>query len=95
MIFPGFPGVLSFFQVFQVEWEPCILLTGDREINHRLEITSDSVYSLRVQFQGQFRDFLFPFIMCIRPAADQTRQNNAYSQYALHKIKTKTKTNPE
>ena len=24
MIFPGFPGVLSFFQVFQVEWEPCI-----------------------------------------------------------------------
>ena len=25
MIFPGFPGVLSFFQVFQVEWEPWIL----------------------------------------------------------------------
>ena len=25
MIFPGFPGVLSFFQVFQVEWEPCDL----------------------------------------------------------------------
>ena len=24
MIFPGFPGVLSFFQVFQVEWEPCL-----------------------------------------------------------------------
>ena len=23
MIFPGFPGVLSFFQVFQVKWEPC------------------------------------------------------------------------
>ena len=22
MIFPGFPGGLSFFQVFQVEWEP-------------------------------------------------------------------------
>ena len=22
MIFPGFPGVLSFFQVLQVEWEP-------------------------------------------------------------------------
>ena len=22
MIFPGFPGVPSFFQVFQVEWEP-------------------------------------------------------------------------
>ena len=22
MIFPGFPGVLSFLQVFQVEWEP-------------------------------------------------------------------------
>ena len=22
MIFPGFPGVLSFFQVFHVEWEP-------------------------------------------------------------------------
>ena len=26
MIFPGFPGVLSFFQVFQVEWEPCFHL---------------------------------------------------------------------
>ena len=28
MIFPGFPGVLSFFQVFkvfQVEWEPWVL----------------------------------------------------------------------
>ena len=25
MIFPVFPGVLSFFQVFQVEWEPCRL----------------------------------------------------------------------
>ena len=23
MIFPGFPGVFSLFQVFQVEWEPC------------------------------------------------------------------------
>ena len=23
MIFPGFPGVLSYFRVFQVEWEPC------------------------------------------------------------------------
>ena len=23
MIFPGFPGVPSFLQVFQVEWEPC------------------------------------------------------------------------
>ena len=23
MIFPGFPGVLSLFQVFQVEWQPC------------------------------------------------------------------------
>ena len=28
MIFPGFPGVLSFFQVFQVEWEPCSNTTG-------------------------------------------------------------------
>ena len=42
-----------------------------RDLN-RLEITSDSVYSLRVQFQGQFRDFLFPFIMRIHPEADQT-----------------------
>ena len=25
MIFPGFPGVLSFFQVFQVEWEHWLL----------------------------------------------------------------------
>ena len=61
----------------------------------RLEITLDSVYSLRVQFQGQFREFLFPFIMRIHPEADQTQQNNVYSQYALHEIITKTKTNPE
>ena len=26
MIFPGFPGVPSFFQVFQVEWEPCFFI---------------------------------------------------------------------
>ena len=26
MIFPGFPGVLSFFQVFQVKWEPWLTL---------------------------------------------------------------------
>ena len=68
---------------------------SNEQENHRLEITSDSVNSLRVQFQGQFRDFLFPFIMRIHPKADQTQQNNAYLQYALHKIKTKTKTNPE
>ena len=43
-----------------------------KHVNIRLEITSDSVYSLRVQFQGQFRDFLFPFIMRIHPEADQT-----------------------
>ena len=43
----------------------------------RLEITSDSVYSLRFQFRGQFRDFLFPFIMRIHPEANQTWQNNA------------------
>ena len=28
MIFPGFPGVLSFFQVFQVKWEPWFLSRG-------------------------------------------------------------------
>ena len=66
-----------------------------RSVISRLEITSESVYSLRVQFQGQFRDFLFLFIIRIRPEADQTRQNNVYSQYTLHKTKTKTKTNPE
>ena len=38
----------------------------------RLEITSESVYSLRVQFQGQFTDFLFPSIVRIRPEVDQT-----------------------
>ena len=27
MIFPGFPGILSFFQVFQVKWEPCLGFT--------------------------------------------------------------------
>ena len=30
MIFPGFPGVLSFFQVFQVEWEPCALKINEK-----------------------------------------------------------------
>ena len=37
MIFPGFPGVLSFFQVFQVEWEPCnenILFSQESKILH-------------------------------------------------------------
>ena len=28
MIFPGFPGVLSFFQVFQVEWEPWLFFSS-------------------------------------------------------------------
>ena len=28
MIFPGFPGLLSFFQVFQVEWEHCLIISG-------------------------------------------------------------------
>ena len=27
MIFPGFASVLLFFQVFQVEWEPCLVAT--------------------------------------------------------------------
>ena len=31
MIFPGFPGVLSVFQVFQVEWEPCTTRDQKRE----------------------------------------------------------------
>ena len=26
MIFQVFPGVVSFFQVFQVEWEPCLTI---------------------------------------------------------------------
>ena len=36
MIFAGFPGVLSFFQVFQVfqvEWEPCWLLFNNRALS--------------------------------------------------------------
>ena len=32
MIFPGFPGVLSFSQVFQVEWEPWIFLLTQENI---------------------------------------------------------------
>ena len=32
MIFPGFPGVLSFFQVFQVEWEPWLLVNTHTEL---------------------------------------------------------------
>ena len=37
MIFPGFPGVPSFFQVFQVEWEPCKQLLVQKAVkgNHR------------------------------------------------------------
>ena len=37
MIFPGFPGILSFSQVFQVEWEPCILVFGIFEIQGNFE----------------------------------------------------------
>ena len=36
MIHPGFPGVLSFFQVFQVEWEP-----WDVSTEHRLLISNN------------------------------------------------------
>ena len=35
MIFPGFPGVLSFFQVFQVEWEPCNITHETRFVAHK------------------------------------------------------------
>ena len=30
MIFPGFPGELSFFLVFQVEWESCELILKNK-----------------------------------------------------------------
>ena len=36
MIFPRFPGVPSFFQVFQVEWEPCLIRETDLDqISHQ------------------------------------------------------------
>ena len=40
MIFPGFPGVLSFFQVFQVEWEPCKLNMHIHRRNARFRLQS-------------------------------------------------------
>ena len=39
MIFPGFPGVLSFFQVFQVEWEPCVKDVEDIKTSHNRFLT--------------------------------------------------------
>ena len=67
--------VSEVIKVFELIFSSGSLFTvvKNRYILNRLEITSDSVYSLRVQFQGQFRDFLFLFIMRIRPEADQTQ----------------------
>ena len=45
MIFPGFPGVLSFSQVFQVEWEPCINVKRGSD-------NDDEKNNLRVQVQS-------------------------------------------
>ena len=54
MIFPGFPGVLSFFQVFQVEWEPCYLLLTLASVRSH----SIVLYSLH-HFKSYFL-FIFP-----------------------------------
>ena len=49
MIFPGFPGVLSFFQVFQVEWEPwfdpnlAIHFMGEKFCRRQLNSNSEKV----------------------------------------------------
>ena len=60
MIFPGFPGVLSFFQVFQVEWEPClqqnsVTLFGQFVKWHDYSSTFSSVVCFS---QNQFELFL-------------------------------------
>ena len=46
MTFPGFPGVLPFFQVFQVEWEPCL--------EHGLAIITESSSSLYLNYTTSF-----------------------------------------
>ena len=43
MIFPGFPGVLSFFQVFQVEREPWIYLLTNYVCGRAVKIKMDPI----------------------------------------------------
>ena len=50
MIFPGFPGVLSFFQVFQVEWEPCTFYFEDTNTTTQREINKEFVEWMRDSF---------------------------------------------
>ena len=52
MIFPGFPGVLSFFQVFQVEWEPCIVHIKKKKKN---------IFQKFPEFSSILCDFLWLF----------------------------------
>ena len=53
MIFPGFPGVLSFFQVFQVEWEPCNNFSNSKMKFNRILVASDfwGVHSKLISLQ--------------------------------------------
>ena len=60
MIFPGFPGVLSFFQVFQVEWEPCgfsCLYALSPAHNGFLRFTSGATPADLLAVEGQYNDF--------------------------------------
>ena len=54
MIFPGFPGVLSFFQVFQVEWEPCHYeyFFNARRSHYKAQYVTD----LQVSVQARYSD---------------------------------------
>ena len=60
MIFPGFPGVLSFFQVFQVEWEPWVYmkLNFQRKLSVRFTHGSQIPWWNRGLALGSFGLFL-------------------------------------
>ena len=67
MIFPGFPGVLSFFlvfQVFQVKWEPCTIHYLGPVHNHILLRLIPSLMARGVTFVGAFA--FLPLLMSQR-----------------------------
>ena len=47
MIFPGFLGALSFFQVFQEMWEPC---KGISDLKNRFVLALDKDYDHRLKY---------------------------------------------
>ena len=74
MIFPGFPGVLSFFQVFQVEWEPStyFIKLGNCK-DDEAWIVSHSY--LLLMSTGKSREILVSHILSLQSSPPETSQN--------------------